>query len=223
VIQPEGSFRLDTFTGFLAADIVTLFVVVYPLGVMPFYQGLTAAATDSQKKVIVNKAILAVLVILAFFAVIGDAVLGFLGITLHYIMIAGGLYILIFAVKSALGGEEQTTEANSTGRKPKGLPEAMARRIAVVPLATPLLAGPGSIATVMILNDGPGGVTATLLAIICNAVLAWLILRTSDRLARHIGPSNLMILNVMMNILMAAIGVAFILKGTFAAFHLVIG
>jgi len=213
---------LDALTGYLATDIVTLFVVLYPLGVIPFYHGLIAEATDSQRKMILNKAILAVLVILAFFAVIGDAVLGFLGITLHYVMIAGGLYILIFAIKNAVGGDSQKTETNSTGRKVKGLPEATARRIAIIPLATPLLAGPGSIATVMILNDGPGGVSATLLAIVCNALLAWLILKTSDRVARLVGPSNLMILNTMMNILMAAIGVAFILKGTFAAVHLVV-
>lgn len=88
----------------------------------------------------------------------------------------------------------------------------------IVPLGTPLLAGPGSIATAMILNDDPSGVTTTIIAIFVNVFLAWLILKLSGRLMRVLSPSILMILGTVMNILMAAIGVAFLLRGISAAF-----
>jgi multiple antibiotic resistance protein len=210
---------VDTFSGYLVTDILTLFVVFHPFGVIPFYQGLTANATATQRKMISTRATVVVAVILVFFALVGDAVLGFLGITLHYIMIAGGLYILLFAVKDALGGG-QKVETTQGQAESEGLPQDTAARIAIVPIATPLVAGPGAIATVMILNDEPSGVAATLVAIAVNAALTWTILRLSNLLSRRVGASNLMILNAIMNILIAAIGVAFIVKGTGAAFHL---
>lgn len=143
----------------------------------------------------------------------------FLGITLHYIMIAGGLYILVFAVKSALGGGgDQAKRSRDSSRKGGGLSKDEVERIAIVPLGTPLLAGPGSIATAMILNDDPSGVTTTIIAIFVNVFLAWLILKLSGRLMRVLSPSILMILGTVMNILMAAIGVAFLLRGISAAF-----
>jgi multiple antibiotic resistance protein len=101
---------MDLSSTSLATDIITLFVVLNPIGVIPFFHGLTASATHSQR-MIANRAAIVVIVIMVFFASIGDLVLGILGITLHYIMIAGGLYILVFAVKSALGGDKQTSEA----------------------------------------------------------------------------------------------------------------
>jgi multiple antibiotic resistance protein len=155
----------------------------------------------------------------AFFASLGDLVLTVLGITLHYIMIAGGLYILVFAVKSALGGgAEQANRRRNSSHKAGGLSKDDVERIAIVPLGTPLLAGPGSIATAMILNDDPSGVATTIIAIIVNAFLAWLILKLSSRLVRVVSPSVLMILSTVMNILMAAIGVAFLVRGISAAY-----
>lgn len=211
---------MNTFLEYLGSDILTLFVVLSPIAVMPFFQGLTATATGRQKTMIANRAIIIAAVVLAFFALIGDSVLGFLGITLPYIMIAGGLYILVFAVKNALGREEYPTSDQSANNKSTGLPEVIAHKIAIVPLATPLLAGPGAIATVMILNDEPSGVTTTIAAIVVNAILAWAILRSSNKLTRVLSPSVLMILNTVMNILIAAIGVAFVLKGASAAFNI---
>jgi multiple antibiotic resistance protein len=215
----RDDFSVDTFWGNLATDIITLFVVFNSLGVVPVYQGLTATATESQRKMIVNRAALVVLAILFFFALIGDAVLGFLGITLHYIMVAGGLYILVFAIKSALGDAHKPEASASRGRA-DALSDAVAHRIAIVPLATPLLAGPGAIATVMILNDEPSGIALTLTAIVINTMLTWSILRLSNILSRKVGQSNLMILDMTTNLLTAAIGVAFILKGASAAFNL---
>ena len=74
---------MNTFLEYMGSDILTLFVVVSPMGVMPFFQGLTANATGQQKNMIANRAIVIAAVLLAFFALVGDLVLGFLGITLQ--------------------------------------------------------------------------------------------------------------------------------------------
>lgn len=213
---------MNSFLYYAVTNIVTLFVVVNPIAVMPFFQGLTAQATHEQRNMILNRASLVVIFILLFFALVGDLVLTALGITLHYIMIAGGLYIVVFAVKSALGGgaSVETSRKRNADSKNSGLAKDVAERIAIVPLGTPLLAGPGAIATAMILNDDPSGVTTTIIAVIVNVILAWLILKVSDRFARIVSPSILMILSTMMNILMTAIGVAFLVNGISAAYSL---
>lgn len=209
---------MNNFLYDLISNIVTIFVVLNPVAVIPFFQGLTANGTQAQRRMIVNRTAVVVVVILLFFALIGDGVLTLLGITLHYIMIAGGIYILVFAVKSAVsaGGEQLGDQLGPKRRV--GLTNAVAEKIAIVPIGTPLLAGPGTIATAMILNDAPSGVTVTVIAIIVNVLLAWLILRLSSRLLRVVSPSILMILSTVMNILMATIGVAFLLKGLSAAY-----
>jgi len=126
---------MDLFLYYPITNIITLFVVLNPIAVIPFFQGLTAAATDEQRNAIVKRASVVVVVILLFFASLGDLVLTILGITLHYIMIAGGLYILVFAVKNALaGGGEQAGQSRGSGKKAHGLPKAVAERIAIVRL-----------------------------------------------------------------------------------------
>lgn len=208
---------MEQFFYYLVGNVITLFVVINPIGVVPFFQGLTAKATGEQRKMIADRAAVVVVVVLLFFATLGDMVLSILGITLHYIMIAGGLYVIVFAVKNAVGGGSGDDESEGD-REPGGLSKTAAERIALVPVGTPFLAGPGAIATAMILNDDPTGVTTTAIAIIVNTLLAWLILRLSNQLVRVVKPSVLTIISTVMNILMAAIGVAFLVRGLSASF-----
>ena len=83
---------MSNFLYDLISSIVTIFVVLNPVAVIPFFQGLTANGTQAQRRMIVNRAAVVVVVILLFFALIGDGVLTLLGITLHYIMIGRDLH-----------------------------------------------------------------------------------------------------------------------------------
>jgi multiple antibiotic resistance protein len=210
---------MDQFLADLTNNVITLFVVINPIITIPFFQGITASATEKQRHMIAKRACIVALVLLLFFAFVGDWVLGVIGITLHYIMIAGGLFILIFAVKDALGSDQNDTPRISE-TKSRGLTERAAEKLAVVPIGIPLLAGPGAIATVLILNDSPLGVTTTVIAVILNSFIAWLLLRLSDKIVRVVGPSALGVLGKVMDILIAAIGIAFLLKGLNAAYGL---
>ncbi len=206
------------FLADLADNVITLFVVINPILTIPFFQGITAGATEKQRHMIAKRASLVALVLLLFFAFAGDWVLGVIGITLNYVMIAGGLFILIFAIKDALGDQNATPLTSEA--KSRGLTERAAEKLAVVPIGIPLLAGPGAIATVLILNDSAFGVTTTVIAIILNSFIAWLLLRLSDKVVRVVGPSTLGILGKVMDILIAAIGIAFLLNGLNAAYGL---
>lgn len=137
----------------LAQPLIALLVILYPLGNIPVYQGLTAGATEGQRKAIIRKAVIVVVIVLIVFAYLGDVILAVLQITLSHIMIAGGLFILVFAVRDAAGGSTSNKPSADRKKRSSGMLDVDIDKIAIFPIAIPLLAGPGAIATVMILNN----------------------------------------------------------------------
>ena len=193
----------------LAAGIVTLFVILDPIGVVPFFQGLTRSISSEQRKKIAQKSVLIAVGLLLLFAYLGNAILLLLGISLYDFQIAGGALLLIFAIRDALSNEPLgATETSAVAAANSKLDH-----IAVIPIATPLLAGPGSLTTVMLLTKVRYGVVIAGAAILVDCLLAWVALRMSDRLNRVIGPSGLMIVGKVMDILMAAIAVSYLFEG----------
>jgi multiple antibiotic resistance protein len=213
LIQFLEMFALDDLGFGLVAGIVTLFVILDPIGVVPFFQVLTRGASEQQRAKIANRAALIALVLLLVFAYLGDFLLVLLGVTLADFEIAGGSLLFIFAVRDALSNEplgaSETTAAIESA--------SMLQTIAVIPIATPLLAGPGSLTTVILLGRESYGFIIAGVAIAVDCALAWLAMRTSSRLTRLIGPSGLMIIGKVMDILMAAIAVSYLIKGLSAA------
>jgi small neutral amino acid transporter SnatA (MarC family) len=96
-------------------------------------------------------------------------------------MIAGGIYILIFVVKSSLGSVSAPGGTQNSDGKEGGLSKEDAEKLAIVPIGTPFLAGPGSITAAMILNGDPSGVTTTIIAIIVNVLLTYLPVQWDQR------------------------------------------
>jgi MarC family membrane protein len=202
---------------------------------MAFYQGLTYQATREQRRTILRKAVLVTMLVLWFFTFLGDLILSTLQITVGYIRISGGVYMLAFSVNSALFGKEPEEDVD-LGQEPKtraGLPKRVADKIAVVPLAIPLLAGPGAIASVMILNQPlaggiyclePGlciyGVLATAIAVAIVSLATFILLSLSDTLVEKLSPSILFVLGKVMNILVGAIAISFIVQGIAQTFNL---
>jgi multiple antibiotic resistance protein len=89
----------------------------------------------------------------------------------------------------------------------------ISQSIAVIPIATPLLAGPGSLTTVILLAKLPYGILISSIAIIVDCLLAWIHFRTSGKITKLIGGSNLLIIGKVMDVLMAAIAVSFLTSG----------
>lgn len=215
---------LPSFLQDLVESLITLLVILNPIGAIPFFQGLTARATSEERALIARKAVLIALVVLLLFAYLGVAILGALHITLNSVMIAGGLFILVFAVKDVASGGQQSISSTLSRKRGSSLPSAVADSIAVFPLAIPLLAGPGAIATVMVLNNPNYGAAtsiadfSTALAIVVDCVIVWLLFGLSSRLMRILKPSVMMITGKVMDILMGAIGISFIIRGAVGIF-----
>ena len=218
---------MSFFTGFLqdlTESLITLFVILNPIGAIPFFQGLTAGATSKQRSMIAKKTIIITIVVLLIFAYLGDVILGALHITLDSVMIAGGVFILVFAVKDVASSQAQAAASSLNKKKGSALSSEDADSIAVFPLAIPLLAGPGAIATVMVLNNPDYGVAkgiadfSTALAIVVDCLIVLLLFGLSSRLMRVLKPSVMVITGKVMDILMGAIGISFLIRGAVGIF-----
>lgn len=209
---------LIDFATDLIESLITLLVILNPIGAIPFFQSLTATATPDQKKMIAKRAALVASVVLLVFAYVGDAILAALHMTLNSVMIAGGIFLLVFAVKDATSHESASRNGGQAGP----LSAEAADSIAVFPIAIPLLAGPGAIATVIVLNDPRYGVAKGItdispaLAILTACIIVWLLFTVSNRLTRIVKPSAMLVIGKVMDILMGAIGVSFIVGGIMA-------
>jgi multiple antibiotic resistance protein len=180
---------------------VTLLVVMDPFGTAPVFLSLTRTMSRkaSQRSALV--ASVAALAVVTVFALFGQVVLTYLQISLASLSIAGGLLLVLVALEMLQG--QQT-------------PPADADRIALVPLATPLLAGPGAIATVMVLIRQQPGTAAHLgvyAGILATVVVIGAVLLLADQLAKWIPASALHFLTRIFGFLLAAIAVQLVVDG----------
>ena len=199
----------------LVDGIVTLFVILDPIGVLPFFLSLTKNANEEQRRKFARKAVLIAMGLLLVFALVGDLILLILGIKIADFEIAGGALLLIFALRDALSNEPLGATESAEAEDQTTLLET----VAVIPIATPLLAGPGSLTTVMLLaKEGPYGILVSSVSILVDCSLAWLFFRISGRITKIIGPTGLLIVGKVLDILMAAIAVSFLTSGVIAIF-----
>lgn len=211
-------FLLDFFAA-LTSGIVTLFVILDPLGALPFFQSFTSPLSNDQRRKLASRSVLIATGMLLVFAYLGSLILTLLKIGISDFEIAGGLLLLIFALRDALSreplGARETSEAASQ--------EAMSHSldtVAVIPIATPLLAGPGSLTTVMLLARGSYGFFVVGIAILVDCGIAFVAFRVTERLNKLIGPSGLLIIGKVMDILMAAIAISYLFAGIAGSIHL---
>lgn len=194
----------------VAAGIVTLFVILDPIGVLPFFQALTRGITQEQRRNVAKRSVLIAMGLLLVFAYLGEVILVLLGITIYDFQIAGGALLLVFAIRDALSNEPlgMTESEAAISKSPRAF-----ETIAIIPLATPLLAGPGSLTTVILLASERLGPVIVGIAILVDCGLAFAALRLSERMNKYVGPSGLLIIGKVMDILMAAIAVSYLVKG----------
>ena len=197
--------------------VLSIFAIVDPLGTLPFFVALTHGFDDADRGVIVQRAVLVLGSVLAVFAVVGRFVFAAFGLSLGAFEIAGGI-LLFFVAFDMLQGEVTRTRLSPQDRE-----EAIARRdeLSVVPLGIPLLAGPGAISVVMIYEGNAGGdpwiVLATFVAILLVAGATFVILRYGERILRSMGRVGVMAMTRVLGLILAAVGVQFVLDGVASA------
>jgi multiple antibiotic resistance protein len=178
---------------------IALFIVVNPLGNVPIFIGLTRELDASQRKKTYKLATLTGLVLLTFFALVGQNILVLFGIQWDSFLIAGGILLLIVAIRLLVTGgwDEHHNASESVG---------------AVPIGYPLLVGPGAITTA-ILNIQSSGLVLTLLSVLVTFVIVWVILRFIDPIYRVLGKNGSLVITRVMALLIAAISVQYIIEG----------
>ena len=183
---------------------VLLFAVVDAVGTVPIFIGLTEGYPGDRRR-IVKQAVLISTVILVLFALFGWLIFDAFGITINDFRVAGGIILFIVADDHLRGEEDR-----SRGLEPSD--------IAAIPLATPLLAGPGAISTVIIISSSPYSPFLALVVIACNAVLSFLVLSSSEWVRRAMGKNGTVALSRITALLIAALAISFIATGVTGLF-----
>jgi multiple antibiotic resistance protein len=179
-----------------------IFVALDIIGMLPMFISMTSAMKPSARKRVVNRSMLVAFVVALVFVFAGQRLFRHMGITLYDFKIAGGLVLLLVALSDLKGGPESTRqESGSTG---------------VVPLAVPLITGPGVLTTI-ILQVGAAGYAITLLALALNYLLAWGLLRRSETITRVIGKDGTIVISKIAALFLAAISVSMIRSGILEA------
>ncbi len=191
---------------------VTLFVIIDPLGLAPLFLGLTGGLSAAARRTIALRACLIAFAILVLFALAGVAVLGALGVSLGAFRVAGGLFL--FWIAFELVFEKRHT------RKEKSAETAMSEHdvyeIAAVPLAIPLMAGPGAISAVILLSGAlPGPTGQASLVLVIGAVIGatYLFLVAANRLDRFMGQTGRAVVTRLLGVILAALAVQFVADG----------
>jgi multiple antibiotic resistance protein len=190
-----------------------IFFVVDPLSAVPFFLAMTRNATAEERRATALRASFTAGVVLAAFALAGDWIFRLLGISLGAFKIAGGIVLLLLALDMIRTQPSRTRITEKEVEAGAGKED-----VAIVPLAMPLLAGPGSIATAVVLvaraRAGPWWhVTAVLGAIAVTAVASYLILAGATRTERVLGRTGLAIIERVAGLLLVAVAVQFVMDG----------
>src|SRR5712691_8503777 len=201
---------------FSLLSLSAIFFVVDPMGVIPIFMAMTRHDTPEKRRSMAFRASVAAFFILSTFAVAGTLIFRVFGVTLGAFKVAGGVLLLLTSIEM-LKAQQQRTRTT-----PEEEQEGADREdVAIFPLAIPLLAGPGSIATVTTLMAKAGRVlfaVPVILSIAVTCFASYLMLRAAERIGRLLGVTGLAVLNRVIGLIIGAIAVEFMFDGGKDAF-----
>jgi len=180
---------------------VTLFVITDPVGNAPVFLAITHRLDARQRQRAAIRAVIAAGGLILGFAIFGELVLRYLEVSVESLSIAGGLLLLLVALEMLRGTDFPTGDSED---------------VALVPLATPLVAGPGAIATAIVLwreHPHAGGHAAVILAILAAVACVGLALLVAERLTRSLNPAFFSFLTRVFGLLLSAIAVQLVVNG----------
>ena len=195
---------------------ITLFVVIDPPGCAPIYAGLTKGAAPSQARNMAIRACFIAAIILLVFALFGEALLGALHIELDSFRIAGGF--MLFWIAWEMVFEKRTQRREERAEK---LAATEVEDVSVFPMAMPMLAGPGAIAAVMLLQNEAEGVEETLVvlgALGAVLLLTMLALIAAGPLIRMLGARVEAVITRLLGVLLAALAAQYVIDGLRGSF-----
>ena len=194
LIMVPPTFQTDIIT-----SVIALFIVIDPIGNIPLFIAFTKKLEKAEHKTVSKTAILTAAALLLLFGVAGTQILQVFGITIFSFMIAGGTLLFIIAIELLTYGEWRFAGS-------------VKEEVGVVPIAFPLLAGPGSI-TAVIISYQTSGFLITFLSIIIVMAITYVILRVVNPIYKVLGNRGSMIISRVFAVIIAAIAVEYIVEG----------
>ena len=192
--------------------LVTFFVVIDPPGCAPIYAGLTTGASPAHRRSMAIRAVVVAAIILFVFAAVGESILHALGVSLSAFRIAGGIMLFLIALEMVF--EKRTERREDRAAKVASTPEV--EDVSIFPMAMPMIAGPGSIASVMLMmsrNHGLERVAAVLAALTTILVLTLVALLAAGPLMKLLGARIEAVITRILGVLLGALAVQFVIDG----------
>ncbi len=200
---------------------IGLLAIVNPFGAIPLFISMTADENSKQRSHTIDMVAIGVTIILLVALFLGEYMLGFFGITIDSFRVGGGILVLLMAIamlhaKTSLV-KQTDKEANESIEK---------ESVAIVPLAMPLLAGPGAISTVILTAHKGHGIAHYLMVALCIVLLSavvWVVLRLSPWIESRVGATGINIFTRIMGLILTAIAIEFIAAGIKGMFPVLAG
>jgi multiple antibiotic resistance protein len=200
--------------------LATFFVVIDPIGCAPIFAGLTSGATARERRVQATRAIVVAAAILLVFALLGEELLRALGISLDSFRIAGGIMLFLIAIDMVFEKRSQRRE----DRAQKILDETPeVEDVSVFPMAMPMIAGPGSIASLLLLlsqHEGTEAFLVVLAAVGAILLMTLAALVAAGPLMRLLGAKIEAVITRLLGVLLAALAIQFVIDGIAVSFGL---
>jgi multiple antibiotic resistance protein len=203
---------LDLFV----SSFVTLFVIIDPPGCAPIFAGLTSGASAAQARAMAIKACFIATLILTTFALFGEQLLAALSIELASFKVAGGIMLFLIALEMVFEKRTERREQRAEKVRAQGSQTPEVEDISVFPMAMPMIAGPGSIATIMLLMAHGTGTQHTLVilaALLLVMALTLLALFAAPALMRLLGASVEAVITRLLGVLLAALAAQYVIEG----------
>ncbi|MFN2449002.1 MAG: MarC family protein [Candidatus Baltobacteraceae bacterium] len=190
----------------------TAFTIIDPIGMIPLTLAATVALPAPRRPKVVDQAVVVAAAVMLVMGAIGRALLHYLGITLSAFLIAGGILMFLIAIDMLFARPTRTKRTEEEERD-----AALTDNPAVFPLAIPMIAGPGTIATVMLLvtlaRNEPSRLLTVAAACAAALLLTWLFMRFATRFQHLIGATGIHVVTRLLGIILAALAVQFVLNG----------
>jgi len=191
--------------------LIGLLAIINPIGAIPIFVTLTGDATPAQRRQLAQVVAIAVALILFTALLLGERLLGFFGITIDAFRVAGGILVLLMAISMLHARQSEVRQTEEEADE-----SAKRASVAVVPLAMPLLAGPGAISTVILYGHRGHGIShyaAIGADIVLISLSLWALLALVPLVSRHITQTGINIFTRVMGLILAAIAVEFLANG----------
>ena len=209
--NPASALEHSIYVRFSLLALSSIFFLVDPFAALPTFLGVTAGYDAARRVRTARKASLTAFVILSVFAFAGQFIFRLFGITLPAFEIAGGIILLLIGLDMLEAKRSPTQETNS-----ETVAAAEKDDVGIVPMGIPMLAGPGSIATVMVLvgqAQTHWQMVAIIGAIAITAAVCFLVLGSATRVAAMLGETGIRILVRIMGLLLVALAVQYFVNG----------